>query len=312
MHWYEPFQSEIEQVFHEAECIIGAFPAPLNAPGLRYLEKFNPGNDRGTNNYICYCLPYWMQDMTGLTTTHCRRLALAGIFVMLYYFIQDDVMDNDCGNPTEQLALGNLCYIELLDIYRQLFPPQSPFWDSFRQYTLEWIHGVTSERIQDVFMTDRLKVAYKAAPVKLASSGALYLTDMEDRLSQVSEAINTALICLQMNDDWADWQTDLQDGSYNCLLAWIRSINQIPTNEPLTEQFVRHAITVSDVLYSFGQEALTLQAKLDAMPESAPHIIEFSRSLVENLFEEADRIRQHREALMMGGLSYWLSNSVTK
>lgn len=312
MHWYEPFQSEIEQVFYEADCIIGAFPAPLNAAGLRYLEKFNPGNDRSTNNYICYCLPYWMQDMTGLTTTQCRRLALAGVFVMLYYFIQDDVMDNDCDNPSEQLSLGNLCYIELLDIYRQLFPPQSPFWDSFRQYTLEWVHGVTSERVQDVFMTDRLKVAHKAAPVKLASSGALYLTDMEDRLPQVSEIVDTVLVCLQMNDDWADWQTDLQDGSYNCLLAWIRSIHRIPTNEPLPEQLVRHAITVSDVLYSFGQEALKLQAKLDAMPEAAPHLVEFNRSLASILVEEADHIRQQREALMMGGLSYWLSNSVTK
>ncbi|EPY05093.1 hypothetical protein PAALTS15_22003 [Paenibacillus alvei TS-15] len=312
MHWYEPFRSEIEQVFQEAEDIIESFPAPLNAAGLRYIEKFNPSNDQSTNNYICYCLPYWMQDMTGLSTTHCRRLALAGIFVMLYYFIQDDVMDNDCDNPTEQLALGNLCYIELLDIYRQLFPPQSPFWDSYRQYTLEWVHGVTSEREQDVFMTDRLKIAHKAAPVKLASSGALYLTDMEGKLQQVTETVDTVLICLQMNDDWADWQTDLQDGSYNCLLAWIRSIKQIQTNEPLTEQFVRHAITVSDVLHSFGEEALQLQTKLDAMPEAAPHLIEFSRSLVESLFEESDRIRQHREALMMGGLSYWLSNSVTK
>ncbi|WP_268625087.1 hypothetical protein [Paenibacillus alvei] len=312
MHWYEPFRSEIEQVFQDAECIIEAFPAPLNDAGLRYIEKFNPSNDRSTNNYICYCLPYWMQDMTGLSTAHCRRLALASIFGMLYYFIQDDVMDNDCDNKAEQLALGNLCYIELLDIYRQMFPPQSPLWDSFRQYTWEWVHGVTSEREQDVFMTDRLKVAHKSALVKLSSSGALFLTGMEDKLPHVNEAVDTVLVCLQMTDDWADWQTDLQDGSYNCLLAWIRFIQQIPTDKPLTEELVRHAITVSDILASFGQEALKLQAKLDGMPEASPQLVEFNRSLAKILVEEADHIRQQREVLMMGGLSYWLSNSVTK
>ena len=54
-----------------------------------------------------------------------QTMSLANVFIMLYFFIQDDVMDSPevQADWNEQLALSNLFYLLFLDLYRQEFPP---------------------------------------------------------------------------------------------------------------------------------------------------------------------------------------------
>ena len=147
-NWKTEAQGELAIVFAEAKAIIAAYPAPLGDRGLRYLEKFNPMEANSTKNYICYSLPFWLHGAVSADIRICRRMSLANVFIMLYFFIQDDVMDSlDVQKDwNEQLALCNLFSLSFLDLYRQEFPSTSPFWVHYSTYITEWAVSVATER----------------------------------------------------------------------------------------------------------------------------------------------------------------------
>ena len=49
-----------------------------------------------------------------------------------------------------------------------------------------------------------------------------------------------------MLDDWADWEEDLEEGSYNCLLASIRKHLQLSTDSTVTPEMVKQQLYVHD------------------------------------------------------------------
>ena len=46
----------------------------------------------------------WKTSVSCLTEESINKLSLANVFVMLYYFIQDDIMDSAKGEHKEQAA----------------------------------------------------------------------------------------------------------------------------------------------------------------------------------------------------------------
>lgn len=66
MEWYFAYKDELEKVFRQAEERTSTFPAPFQQEGLDYLARFNPLREDSTRNYICYLLPFWLQELTGL------------------------------------------------------------------------------------------------------------------------------------------------------------------------------------------------------------------------------------------------------
>ncbi|MBW7454904.1 hypothetical protein K0U00_12755, partial [Paenibacillus sepulcri] len=187
MNWKTSFNGELAVVFGNAEAVVSAFPEPLAARGLDYLGQYNPLVPESTKNYICYLLPFWLQEATGADTEICRKLSLANVYIMLYFFVQDDLMDTSPADWKEQLALGNLLYVAFLDIYRETFPPASPFWHYFRSYIEDWAVAVATEG--QAPYSDRA-LAMKASPVKLASTGALLLTGRESLIPAVSDTVD--------------------------------------------------------------------------------------------------------------------------
>ncbi|MCE5170610.1 hypothetical protein LQV63_14940 [Paenibacillus profundus] len=312
MIWFDEHKAELHEVFAEAERRIEAFPAPMNVLGQRYMEKFNPLMQDSTTNYICYLLPYWVQATAGLTREQCRQLSLANVFVMLYFFLQDDLMDTVPEEWGQQLILGNLCYLEFLQIYHQLYPSDSSFWTSFHQYITEWAEAVAKEREEDIFLTHRVMVARKAAPVKFASTGALCLTGRTQLIDTLSNAVDTVLVTLQMADDWEDWEDDLQEGSYNCLMSWIRFELNLPATEPLSPDTVQTAIAVHDCMKGYAEQAQEHHRRLHALNLDIPHLHQFHQFLIDGLVGEANRVQQERETLMLGGLNHWLSKNGKK
>jgi hypothetical protein len=133
--WYTRYTTELEQVYKEAEDRISIFPLPLNHIGLAYAEKFNPVKHEGRKDYICSLLPFWIKEASGISDSQCKSLALANVYGMLYFFIQDDLMDSTpAANWKEQLALGNLLMLEMFRILRELFPSDSQFWNYYHRY----------------------------------------------------------------------------------------------------------------------------------------------------------------------------------
>ncbi|QYR20875.1 class 1 isoprenoid biosynthesis enzyme [Paenibacillus sp. sptzw28] len=313
INWKTSFNDELAIVFSEAMTIVSAYPAPLGTQGLAYIDKFNPLLPGGTKNYICYLLPYWLKDITAVDDRMCRKLSLANVFIMLYFFIQDDLMDSPQTDWKEQLALGNLFYLAFLDIYQAEFPAGSPFWDYFRTYIIDWASAVATEgRNAGILEPDLLELAKKAAPVKLASTGALLHTGRDILVPAVSDYIDQVLITLQMVDDWADWEEDLVHGSGNSLLAFIRSELNLPADSPLSPAQVTDSIRLQGGLRRFADEAETRYKRLQSTLPGASCLSAFHHSLSQELVQAADRYERRKQSLLRGGFVNWLSESINE
>ncbi|KRE50771.1 hypothetical protein [Paenibacillus sp. Soil724D2] len=309
MNWFLAHEKELADVFAEAEGIISAFPAPLDHLGLAYLATFDGRKEESTKNYICYLLPYWMKDISDLPPESMNKLSLANVFVMLYYFIQDDIMDSAKGEHKDKLPLANLFHMHFISIYREMFPAASPFWGNYETYIMEWSEAVSNEQQSDYFHHDISKVAKKASPVKNASTGALLLTNQAHLIPVVTAAVEQTLITLQMLDDWADWEEDLEEGSYNCLLASMRKQLRLSTDSAISPEMVKQQLYVHDFLDFYGQIAITHHEQLLDLQISMTQMINFHDSLVQNIQKVALEIKENRKMLASGGFYYFLSKT---
>ncbi|MFS0840292.1 hypothetical protein [Paenibacillus sp. 1P03SA] len=309
MKWFTDYREELELVFDEAVRRISSFPVPLNTAGLDYLDKFHPLKKNSTKNYICYLLPFWLREQTKLPAGTYRTLSLANVFVMLHFFVQDDLMDTDTGAEERRmmLPLSNLFQAEYSLLYRGYFPSDSPFWAYADTCLRQWAECAVRENEADYFRVDPLRIAHKAAPVKLASTGVLLLSGQEELIRPFSRQTDHTLLALQMADDWADWREDLEMGSYNCLLSLIRTRKGLKPDEPLTEDNVKQAVFTHGCLRDYAEAAAAYSAGARTGSFHTPHMDAFHQSLLDDLLTEAARIDKERGLLELGGFTYLLS-----
>lgn len=309
MDWLHIYEDDLRAVFHKSSLILSGFPEPLAAQGLAYLDQFNVFRTGSHKNYICYLLPFWLQDEYGVSPDAARTMSLGNVLIMLYFFLQDDLMDDVKSRASGKLPLANLLYVEFLNIYRPLFPPASPFWSYFNRYISEWADSVACEKDSDYFLNDRIRIAYKASPLKLCSTAALLLTDRIPLIAESEAMIHEVLITLQMLDDYEDWQQDLADGSYNCLLSLARSHLENSQKGLLTQGNVRDFIFTSGGLSAYTETAAGNHRRLESCSLNIPHLLNFHLELVHNLQHIAAAIEAEKQLLQDGGLSYWLSKN---
>ncbi|MCE3198993.1 hypothetical protein K3T49_05065 [Paenibacillus sonchi] len=305
MDWLHDYDKELRLVFQDCSSVISGFPDSLRIQGLSYLEQFNVFSTGSHKNYISYLLPFWLRDGYGLTEAEARGLSAGNIFCMLYFFIQDDLMDSD-NSASRMLPLANLLYVEFLNKYRPLFPPESLFWLCFNRYILEWAESVAGEAHGDYFRNDRLKISHKASPLKLTSTAILLHTGNASLIPEAEDILHTVLLTLQMLDDYEDWEQDLAEGSYNCLLSLAghhTGIDQVA----LTKAQVKDYIFTKGGLAAYAGTALDNHKKLENCRLNAPHLIAFHQFMAENLQQMAAAIEAEKQLLQGGGLGYWLS-----
>lgn len=308
MNYFEPYASELRIVFAEAKQRIATFPEPFNQAGLAYLHKFNVFERDSSKNYICYLLPYWINEAVSIPIWHCRALSLANVFNMLYYFLQDDVMDESPAAWKEQLALAHLCHSELETILRDLFAADSSFWSYRQLYVNEWATAVVHEDKHDYFKTDIVMVAKKASPLKLASTGVLLLADRPELISQVERLVDYSLVLLQMADDLTDWEDDLQERNYNCLLSMIHA-KRPSAHLSLYKHEVESYIYDRGLMNDYSKRSKDI---LDIQNNSPVHIeslLSFSHSIYGGISSFTDQIEQTKRSLLSGGFDYILSNN---
>ncbi|TNJ68154.1 hypothetical protein FE784_00365 [Paenibacillus hemerocallicola] len=309
MNWLNPYEADLIDVFTEAENRVGAFPAPFNEIGIEYLHRFHPFREGSSKNYICYLLPFWLKHIALERDEACKRMALSNIFVMLHFFIQDDLMDEPPAKWKTQLALDHLIQLQYMELYRPLFPAESSFWTYFGQYVTEWATSVSDENERDAFFIQPTQIAHKASPVKLASTGLLLLSGREELVPEMSGLIDQVLITLQMADDRADWREDLQSGSANSLLSFIRQERRMNSASGLTVQEVESSIHVRGCLRRYAQIAEQRHERLRTSGTQAMQLIAFHDYLTQSLLSEAVRIERDKNRLLQGGFSYWLSKN---
>ena len=308
MKWYYDFKDETSHIFMASQRVIENFPPPLNHKGLTYLSKFDARREDSAKNYICYLLPFWLKELSPLKKEDYVALSVGNVFAMLYFFIQDDIMDSKTNLDRDQIPLANLLHMHFLEIYRNYFPSTSPFWIYFHQYIREWADGVSNESQEDYFHTNLAMMASKAAPLKLSSTGALLLSGKSDLVSPLSDMINHVLITLQMADDWIDWQEDYNDNNYNGLISMIKAENN--TGEPITIGHIKNAIFIHDVMKRYTEIAIRNHTYIQQLNLNLPYLLSFHETLVNDLIKDAELIENDKILQTHGGLHYFLSKNI--
>ncbi len=306
--WLDAYSGELAHIFKEVEQSISEFPDALRRRGLHYISLFHPLLSNSTKNYICYLLPYWLQSWSGISQSDCRRLAVANVWVMLQYFSLDDAMDERPDDSKERLALAQLFSAFSLNEYRGLFNSDSAFWPAMNRYIANWAEAVVEEDNVDYFTIERSKLAWKAAPVKLAAAGAFVRGKREHLLAQAERAIDIVLVTLQMSDDWNDWQEDLATGSYNSLLSLIRSKIGAKPDQSLTKQQYLSALYDLQLHIEFAEEARQQEERLHEAQSQSLELNAFHQHLVHSMTTRSTAISNETHLLTRGGFYWWLSN----
>lgn len=311
LKWLTNFEENLELVFSRAESILATFPDLFRNPALLYLDKFHPLKENRSKNYICYLLPFWLNEEIPIGLTEVQRITTANIMGMLYYHLIDEAMDNPAQVSKQQLPLAQLIHSELIRSYGSLFPASSPFWTYYDKYINEWAHAVTYENEQDFFHENPVRIGHKAAPVKLSIVAVMLLSGRESLISQLEEAVDLVLITLQLLDDWQDWEKDLSEGSYNCLVSLIQAELNLQERRPTVEE-MKQSIYVEGCLLRYSKKANANHHTLFNISSSFPLLYEFHAYLCNQLEEGAQRIEKDRNTLQRGGLEYLLSQQMTK
>nr|WP_110931584.1 class 1 isoprenoid biosynthesis enzyme [Paenibacillus bouchesdurhonensis] len=310
MLWLSNYEEDLQQAFAVADKLLSAFPTSFSQPARDFLDKFHVMKEHRSKNYICYLLPFWLQEKSEVSSADCRKIAIANIFGMLYYHLIDDLMDNPDARFKHQLPLADLIHFEFMSIYREYFPTGSPFWSYFRKYVSEWADAVTHENSNNFFLEHPVRVAHKAAPVKLSVAAICLLSGQEQMIPLLEDNVDTVLITLQMLDDWMDWEKDLKEGSYNCLIALIQTKKQLPENQRPTPEEIRHAIYTEDILLEYALQVEAHHRSLETVRPNARHLYDFHEFLYQNVQQGANQIETDRKLLEKGGLEYWLSKKI--
>ncbi|MGG4554328.1 hypothetical protein [Paenibacillus humicus] len=307
MRWLLNYEEDLQQAFTTADKLLSGLPPSFSQPARDFLDKFHVLKENRSKNYICYLLPYWLKEKSTVPITDCRQIAIANIFGMMYYHLLDDLMDNPEARFKHQLPLADLIHFEFLNIYRSYFPADSPFWPYFRKYIAEWADAVTYENSNNFFLEAPVRVAHKAAPVKLTVAAICLLSNQENMIPLLEDSVDTVLITLQMLDDWMDWEKDLKEGSYNCLIALIETKQQLTEMRRPTPDEIRQAIYTQGILSEYAQQAETHHQALSGVRCYTQHLYDFHEFLVHNIRQAAKQIEKDRKLLENGGLEYWLS-----
>ncbi|MGG6314273.1 hypothetical protein [Paenibacillus macerans] len=310
MNWLTSYEQDLEFAFRDAEEILSAMPEGFRGRAIGYLDKFHALKEHRSKNYICYLLPYWLRKASGAKQEDCHRFAVANLFGMMYYHLVDEAMDEPEAKSKFQLPLADLVRFEFMHIYSGYFPASSPFWAYYRKYAAEWADAVTLENVNDFFQEDPVRVAHKASPVKLTVAGTLLLTGREQLIPEWEAAVDTVLVTLQMLDDWEDWEKDLREDSYNCLISTIQKELGIPRDRRPTSEEIKQAIFVQDILSIYALRADRNHEALSGISGLLPHLFEFHDDLRRNVNQGAQKLQKERNLLMGGGLEYWLSKNM--
>lgn len=309
--WLTRFEEDLGLIFSRAESILAAIPEEFRSPALNYLDKFHPLKEHRSKNYICYLLPYWLNEAAPIDPDRVPQISTANIMGMLYYHLIDETMDNPSLISRSQLPLAQLIHSEFIKIYSTLFPSSSPFWTYYDKYIGEWAVAVTYENEQDFFQVNPVRIAHRAAPVKLSIAAIMLLSGQETRITQLEEAVDLVLITLQMIDDWQDWEKDLLEGSYNCLVSMIQADLHLSDRKPTIEE-IKQAVYVEGCLARYSIRADVHHRTLSYSSSSFPLLYEFHAYLCDQLEEIAQQIERDRSLLQRGGLEYLLSQQWTK
>ncbi len=307
----QEYRDELELVFAEASEELRGLPLEFRERAQALLTASHPLRNGGRANRISYLLPYWMRELTNSPIELCRDLAVGNLFAMLRYFLLDDAMDGSersRGTLRGSLALGQLLEERFRRRYGRHYPSDSELWDRYRKYVEEWATAVYSEMESPIDPNDFVRLARKAAPVKLGASGLLLHAGMRDRIPDTERSVDLALAVLQLSDDWDDWKEDMSEPNGNAFLSVARSFLPSPAGQEWEERTVRTAIYhyhAVDALASIAESYVLQLRRLPGIPDP---LIAFAYAVADGIRASALHVEQYKRSLAEeGAFAQWLS-----
>ncbi|WP_010247353.1 class 1 isoprenoid biosynthesis enzyme [Acetivibrio cellulolyticus] len=316
MHFFEDFKEDLSYVFQHCRKRINEYPPIFQSEGINFLDKYDVLKKESNKNYICYLLPFWLKDSLGIENEIAKKISIANTFLMLYFLIQDDIIDQPaCKNKGTLLPLGNLFMLDFMHCYHELFPAGSPFWTYLQEYTYIWSKSMLWENTdvdstQTAFTSEDLNImAYKAAPLKVAAVAACLLGDKKELIKPISDTVDLILTSLQVVDDWIDWQEDLISGNRNYILSGVLSKKGIHSYSMLNEADVKRTLFFSDVLVDLFSIIDSNHLKISDLGKDAfPYLISFHKSFLDYSSKLNIELNEDRNVLVNGGLNYYMYN----
>ena len=310
------FDSESERLLDACLKRISTYPPALRQPARARLEDhWSLAQKRPHAFHIAYLLPFWLEKPFSLDRDACRLVGLSNIFLVLYFMLQDALMD---AGPDEHLSdlqpLGTFFFLDVLAPYRRLFGTGSPFWARFEEYIAQWGGSVSWERQwhwrQAVAFEegDLLRLAHKAAAGKIPCAALCMLAGREEAIGSLGSMWDNLMLTFQLTDDLRDWRGDLARGHCTYFLARVMTRRGLDPSVPLTETDVEKALFAGAVLDESmammarcNRQALESVSVLDA-PYLKAYIAQLDRSgecLKEDLeAKRAERVREQFAVLI--------------
>jgi len=176
---------------------------------------------------VTVLFPYWLIESLPIKKKVKEDLMLAGAFYSRYILTLDSTMDDTQKDPQQlpnRLILINILQIKAMELLRQLFPSDSPFWKYYDKYMLEYWKSVAwekehSSRIRRWCITDIERIGGKSAPFKVAGAAIAILANKEEEIAKLEKLIEYSQTAIQMIDDIDDWKDDLINNNYSYFLC---------------------------------------------------------------------------------------------
>jgi hypothetical protein len=282
MHPIRDFDLELEWLVDACLERISSYPAALRQPGrARFEGHWSPKHRSPRAYHIGYLLPFWLEEPFALDRDVCRLVALSNTFGVLYFMLQDELMDAAPGEYQGHLQpLGSFFFLDLMAPYRRLFGADSPFWALLEEYVDQWGRSVLWEQqwhwgqARAFDKDDLLLLARKAAVLKIPCAALCLLAGREAAIGTLEGMVDTLMVSFQFMDDLKDWRGDLAQGNHTPFLTRVVAQRDPDPAAPLTEMDVEKALFVGVVLdeylelvAEYNQRALESVSTL-----TAPHL----------------------------------------
>lgn len=213
-------------------------PAVLREMASFYLQQrilILPTEKYSTHPKYGVPMPYvvfWFADALGLRAKQeINNLALSLMYANTFYCIRDDLIDgrkNINGrvpDEHEHIALANFFFTKYLEIFKQLFPPESPFWfflmnsindwweHEYWSYLFDRKKGRHPNPLSETYVANSSRYMVGiTAPSVIAIA---LMTGNEERIPQIRRFLVNYFMGYRLADDMRDWEEDLQTRNYN-------------------------------------------------------------------------------------------------
>lgn len=312
MDFIHDFDNEFLSLLPYCEQQIRHYPEPFCTIGLEELRRHDVTKSKRTS-YICYLLAFWLKDEFNMSMELCRKVSIGGIFGMLYFFAQDDLIDSEnCENRSEKVLLANLYFGDFIKEYQRLFASESSFWTAFQRHISEWVicnhwEKTTHRNVYaDYTEEDLIRLAGKTAPLKIVCDALVQLSGREELVETVYEAIDAVLVSMQMVDDLGDWEKDIVDGNGTYFLTEAMKYNRLIEWDALTVTNVRQALYFGGLVEKLIVVIERNGSKLEKLPLDIPYFKKFNELLRLDCQNVLQKMNNRKRELLDGGLDAML------